>query len=199
MVTAHMKEVEQGAELSPRPSFPTRSAGASHTYQLGIQSSCTQHTSCSHCLNVVTYRCCWQGRSEFNAAQHQWTEGATASKDWQWNCTRPTNLPHTSTTAYSAGRSRQGETLNVDVSMVISEFYCRHYCMCKRHSSSLLKARGLVQKLEIQTNWRNRLIFSRLSRKLHSHWQTEQYRVVVSMLRIGNILMSEREKNDKTQ
>lgn len=35
MVTTHLKEVEQGAELSPRLSFLTKSAGSGHSHQLG--------------------------------------------------------------------------------------------------------------------------------------------------------------------
>ena len=36
MVASHRKEAEQGAELSPRPSFPSKSAGGGgHSHQLG--------------------------------------------------------------------------------------------------------------------------------------------------------------------
>ena len=35
MYKTHMKEVEQGAELSPRPSFLEKSNGSGESYQLG--------------------------------------------------------------------------------------------------------------------------------------------------------------------
>jgi hypothetical protein len=36
MVASHRKEAEQGAELSPRPSFPSKSGGSGHSsHQLG--------------------------------------------------------------------------------------------------------------------------------------------------------------------
>ena len=35
MADAQRKRVEQGVELSPRPSFPTKSAGNGQRYQLG--------------------------------------------------------------------------------------------------------------------------------------------------------------------
>ena len=36
MYKTHMKEVEQGSELSPRPSFLEKSNGSGQSYQLGI-------------------------------------------------------------------------------------------------------------------------------------------------------------------
>ena len=35
MVASHRKEAEQGAELSPRSSFPSKSGGGGHSHQLG--------------------------------------------------------------------------------------------------------------------------------------------------------------------
>ena len=36
MVASHRKEVEQGAEPSPRPSFLSKSSTGSHSHQLGM-------------------------------------------------------------------------------------------------------------------------------------------------------------------